>query len=86
MKKNFKPNNISSIIPKKNLTSAFSGGIFGFFLFLLIIIVVKTISYLLGTLGQFKLESEDILLSVIGFVLMSLIKVLEGLRLKEHLS
>jgi hypothetical protein len=85
MKKNFKPNNISSIIPKNYLTSAFSGGIFGFFLFFLIIIVVKTISYLLGTLGQFKIESEDILLSVIGLVLMSLIKVLEGLRLKEHL-
>ncbi len=86
MNKPFRTNNFISTISKNHLTSAFSGGIFGFFLFFLIIMIVKTISYWLGTINQFKIESEDLLLSVIGLVLMALIKILEELRLKEPLS
>lgn len=48
--------------------------------------MVKTISYWLGTIVHFKVEFEDVLLSAIGLVLMALIKLLEGLRLKEPLS
>ena len=71
---------------KKHFRSIFAGGILGFFLFFLIIMMVKTISYWLGTIINFQIEFVDVLLSAIGFVLMALIKLLESLRLKEPLS
>lgn len=86
MKKVFKTNPFLSTISKNHMTSAFWGAILGFFLFFLIILIVKTMSYWLGIINQFHIESEDILLSMIGLVLMSLIKILEELRLKEPLS
>ncbi len=86
MKRIFKDNSFRSFISKIHMTSAFFGAILGFFLFFLIILIVKTMSYSLGMINQFQIESEDILLSVIGLVLMSLIKILEELRLKEPLS
>ena len=86
MKKPFDTNNFLLDISKNHLTSAFSGGVFGFFLFFLIIMIVKTISYWLGTINQFKIEFGDLLLSIIGLILMALIKILEELRLKEPLS
>ncbi len=86
MKKNFKGNSFRSFISKTHMTSALFGAFLGFFLFFLIILIVKTTSYWLGIINQFQIESEDILLSVIGLVLMSLIKILEELRLKEPLS
>ena len=86
MKKTFRTNTFLSIISKNHLTLVFSSAIFGFFLFFLIIIIVKTISYWLGTINQFKVEPEDFLLSIIGLVLMVLIKILEDLRLKDSLS
>lgn len=82
----FKTNTRLSTTSKNNITSAFWGAIFGFFLFFLIIIIAKAMSYSLGIINQFQIEAEDILLSVIGLVLMSLIKILEELRLKEPLS
>ncbi len=86
MNKIFRTNPFLLDTSKNHLTSAFSGGIFGFFLFFLIIMIVKTISYWLGTINQFKIEFEDLLLSIIGLILMALIKILEELRLKEPLS
>lgn len=86
MKKVFKTNPFLSSISKNHMTSAFSGAVFGFFLFFFIIMIVKTMSYWLGIISQFQVEVEDILLSIIGLVLMSLIKILEELRLKEPLS
>ena len=73
-------------LQKNHFLSAFSGGLFGFILFFIIILLVKTLSYLLGTINQFRVESDDFLLSGIGLILMALIKVLEELRLKEPLS
>lgn len=69
-----------------HLSSALTGGVFGFFLFFSIIFIVKTISFGLGTIGQLNIEPEDLLLSGIGLVLMALIKILEDLKLKEPLS
>ena len=86
MKKIFRTNPFLLAISKNHFNSAFSGGVFGFFLFFLIIMIVKTISYWLGTINQFKIEFEDLLLSIIGLILMALIKILEELRLKEPLS
>ncbi len=86
MKKVFRTDTFLSFTSNNHLTSAFSGGILGFFLFFLIIMIVKTISFEFGIISQFKVESEDILLSIIGLVLMALIKLLEELRLKEPLS
>ena len=86
MKKIFKGSPFRSFISKIHMTSALFGAFLGFFLFFLIILIVKTTSYWLGIINQFQIESEDILLSVIGLVLMSLIKILEELRLKEPLS
>ncbi|NOX65190.1 MAG: hypothetical protein GXO85_05160 [Chlorobi bacterium] len=86
MKKIFNSDNLSTVFANYHLFSAFSGGVFGFLLFFLIIVIVKTISFWLGTLSQIKIEPEDIMLSLIGLVLMALIKILEELRLKEPLS
>lgn len=82
MKKIFKGSSFRSTISKIHMTSA----LLGFFLFFLIILIVKTMSYSLGMINQFQIESEDILLSVIGLVLMALIKILDELRLKEPFS
>jgi len=86
MKKVFNLNNLSTVFSNNHLFSAIFSGIFGFLFFFLIIIIVKTVSFWLGTLTQIKIEPEDIMLSLIGLFLMALIKILEELRLKEPLS
>jgi len=86
MNRTFISTNSNSMFSKSHLTSAFSGGIFGFLLFFLIIMIVKAISYWVGSTSLIKVDSEDLFLSIIGLVLMALINILEDLRLKEPLS
>ncbi len=79
-------NNLLMVYSNNHFLSAFFSGLLGFLLFFLIIMIVKTISYWLGTISQIRIQPEDIMLSFIGLILMALIRVLEDLRLKGPMS
>ncbi len=55
-----------------------SSGIFGFALFFTILIITKLLASLLNA-GAFFVDFDDVILSLIGFILMFLIKLLENI-------
>ena len=58
-------------------------GILGFIMFLGVLIITKFLGCCVGTIEKFVIEIDDLLLSVLGFVLVFLIKFLENFRDKE---
>ncbi len=56
----------------------FRSGIFGLISFLAVLIAAKYLGFLFGSVDIFKLELEDLYLSLIGFGLVFLIKFLEN--------
>ena len=58
-------------------------GILGFIMFLGVLIITKFLGCCVGTIEKFVIETDDLLLSVLGFVLVFLIKFLENFRDKE---
>lgn len=58
-------------------------GIFGFSAFFSILLVTKLFSYWIGTYDEFAVDLDDVLLSVIGFILVFLIKFLENFKQDE---
>ena len=71
-----------SISIKNYLIEPLKSGLFGFSIFIAILIIVKLFSYAIGTYNYFAIEITDIQLSIIGFVLLFLIRFLENF--KEH--
>ncbi|MGE5432848.1 MAG: hypothetical protein ACM3QX_17330 [Syntrophomonadaceae bacterium] len=71
----------------KNVKSYFlnpvKGGIFGFAAFFGLLSGIKYFSYLIGSQPKFSLDIADVTLSVLGFVLVFLIKFLENFQEKE---
>ncbi|MBU0473762.1 MAG: hypothetical protein KKF62_06320 [Bacteroidetes bacterium] len=59
-------------------------GIYGFAIFITILIFIKFFSYLIGSYSYFEIEITDIQLSLIGFVLLFLIRFLENFKEPEH--
>jgi hypothetical protein len=57
-------------------------GILGFVAFLFVLISTKYLSFLIGNQSKFIIDEEDFLLSLIGFVLFFLIRLLENTN--EH--
>ena len=57
-----------------------SSGLFGFALFFTILVITKLIAVMLGTFPVLDVDFGDVILSLIGFVLMFLIKLLENLN------
>ncbi len=57
-------------------------GIWGFFLFLVLVIFVKFLASLVNLESPFIFKTEDLYLSGIGFVLLFLIKFLENFRIE----
>ena len=57
-----------------------SSGIFGFALFFTILLLTKFIAYGIGSIPKFIIDLDDVVLSLIGFVLMGLIKLLENFQ------
>lgn len=53
-------------------------GLFGFILFLIVLVITKFLGRLIGTAPKVTIDAEDFLLSVIGFVMFFLIKFLEN--------
>lgn len=62
---------------------AVKSGIFGFIAFILVLITVKLFSSLIGIENDFKLSTDDVFLSLIGFVLLFLIRMLEAFQLRK---
>ncbi len=53
-------------------------GILGFAAFFIVLTAAKYLGSLLRTSGSFKIDGEDFLLSLMGFILVFLIKFLEN--------
>ncbi len=65
---------------KNYLIEPTKSGLFGFSIFITILIIVKLFSYAIGTYNYFAIEITDIELSLIGFVLLFLIRFLENFK------
>ena len=68
-----------------NFTSKFfikpmENGIIGFLVFFLVVECSKYFAYIIGSQETFKIENDDFLLSLIGFVLFFLIRLLENFK------
>ncbi len=77
---NAKTEKVSVIL---NIKKSIIVGVGGYFLFLFILFVTKIVSVLIQTSGQLKVEFNDFIISIIGFILLSLIKFLENFRDRE---
>ena len=73
------PSNFSKFIMKP-----FEYGVLGFILFLIVVAASKFLAKLIGTQPTFKMEKEDLMLAMIGFILYSLIKVLEPFNKQKN--
>ncbi len=75
---------ISTSVTKSNLLynigQAIIAGFWGYFLFLGILFITKTVSTLMQTDGAIAYESTDFVLPIIGFFLLFLIKMLENYK------
>jgi len=58
-------------------------GVGGFFLFLSILLLTKLLAYWLGTQSSFSIDTEDAILSSVGFILLALIRLLDNFKSKE---
>lgn len=58
-------------------------GVGGFFLFFSILLLTKALAYWLGTQSTFSIETEDVILSLVGFILLGLIRILDNFKTKE---
>ncbi len=71
-------------VVKKFLVEPFSNGLYGFALFFSVLLLTKLISVYLGVQDKFVVDFGDVILSLIGFVLLFLVKLLENVgRLKS---
>ncbi|MCU7495262.1 MAG: hypothetical protein HF314_09675 [Ignavibacteria bacterium] len=59
------------------------GGIFGFAAFFGLLSAIKYFSFMIGSQPHFSLDVTDVTLSLLGFVLVFLIKLLENFQEKE---
>ena len=73
----------SSFSVKNHLVEPIKSGLFGFSIFITILIIVKLFSYTIGSYDYFAIEITDVELSFIGFVLLFLIRFLENFKEKE---
>lgn len=74
---------VKKVTVKVNIKKALLAGIGGYFLFLFILLVTKSISVFVQSSGNMQFELADFILPVIGFILLSLIKFLENFRDSE---
>jgi hypothetical protein len=71
----------------KNIKSYFlnpvKGGVLGFTAFFGLLSGIKYFSYIIGSQPKFSLDIADVMLSLLGFILVFLIKFLENFQEKE---
>ena len=58
-------------------------GLFGFSMFLTIIVISKFIGYLFSNVSSFQIDSQDINISLLGFLLLFLVDLLKNIH-KNH--
>lgn len=61
------------------LFSPFKAGLVGFSSFFTILLIAKYFGALFGSVNTFKIQVEDVFLSLIGFTLLFIVKLLENL-------
>mgnify|MGYP001160708266 CR=1 FL=1 len=79
-KESMRKRNLSA---KQYFVEPLKSGLLGFAIFVTILIIVKLFSYAIGSYNNFTLEISDIQLSLVGFVLLFLIRFLENFKEKE---
>ncbi len=67
-------------ITTKFVLDPVKNGFIGYLTFFFVLIATKYFSYLIGNQLQFKIEAADAQLSLVGFVLFFLIRLLENLK------
>ena len=60
----------------------FVSGLYGFAAFFTMLIFTKAITYLIGFTEQYIVNSEDLLFSILGFVLVFFIKLFDNIKHK----
>ena len=68
----------------KYIGKCFVGGVTGFMIIIMAIAAAKFLSHMFGTLQHFKIDSDDFVLALIGFVMFFIIKLLEPFADKEN--
>ncbi|KAF0149733.1 MAG: hypothetical protein FD143_2714 [Ignavibacteria bacterium] len=58
-------------------------GVVGFFVFFSILLLTKLLAFWLGTQSHFSIETEDVILSFVGFILLGLIRMFDNFKSKE---
>jgi len=61
-------------------------GLFGFSLFFTTIFLSKYIGFLVKNSSEFLIDINDVILSLLGFILLGLIKLLENIRVEKVLN
>jgi biotin transporter BioY len=64
------------------LIKPFVSGLYGFAAFFTVLIFTKGITYLIGFTEQYIVSSDDVLFSILGFVLVFLIKLFDNIKHK----
>lgn len=77
---NVKLEKLSNIDWNAWIFNPIKSGIFGFTMFFVVVILTKLLASVINPGNNFVIELDDIYLSLIGFVLLFLIKILENFR------
>jgi hypothetical protein len=60
----------------------FKSGLYGFAAFFTVLIMTKGMSYLLGFTTEYVVNNEDVLFSLLGLIIVFLIKLTENIKHK----
>ncbi len=76
--------NLKRPIFLKYIFYPFRAGMFGFSLFFTTIVISKYIGFLVKNSNEFVVDISDVILSLLGFILLWLIKLLENIKAAHH--
>lgn len=69
-----KKNNLNDQL-KKYFLKPLTGGVFGYLIFLILLLVSKYLGYLVGNRVSFQIDITDLLLPLLGFAFIFVIKL-----------
>jgi len=58
-------------------------GLYGFSAFFIVLVITKGFSFLLGIADLYSIGMEDVMFSLLGFILFFLLKLLENIKEKK---
>ena len=58
-------------------------GLYGFSAFFTVLVITKGFSFLLGITDSYSIGMEDVMFSLLGFILFFLLKLLENIKEKK---